>query len=56
MPSTYGWYGSGYYLNFWSYGLPNPPIGCEWVRVGDDAMLVDIWSGEVLSVYYGIFW
>jgi Ni/Co efflux regulator RcnB len=52
----YGWFGSGYYLNWGSYGLPFPPIGCEWVRVGSDALLVDIWTGEVLSVYYGLFW
>jgi Ni/Co efflux regulator RcnB len=52
----YGWFGSGYYLNWGSYGLPFPPIGAEWVRVGSDALLVDIWSGEVLSVYYGLFW
>jgi len=37
-----------------SAGLP--PVGCEWVRVGSDALLVDIWTGEVLSVEYGLFW
>ncbi len=52
----YGWYGSGYYLNWGAYGLPFPPIGCEWVRVGSDALLVDVWTGEVLSVYYDLFW
>ena len=53
----FGWYSTRYYLNdWWSYGLPMPPIGCEWVRVGDDAYLVDIWSGRVLSVYYDLFW
>lgn len=52
----FGWFGSSYYLNFSSYGLPYPPIGAEWVRVGSDALLVDIWSGQVLSVYYGLFW
>jgi len=51
-----GWYTNNYYLDWWAYGLPQPPIGCEWVRVGDDALLVDIWSGEVLSVYYNLFW
>ena len=52
----FGWFGSSYYLNFGSYGLPYPPIGAEWVRVGSDALLVDVWTGEVLSVYYGLFW
>jgi len=52
----FGWFGSSYYLNAAAYGLPYPPIGCEWVRVGDDAILVDVWSGQVLSVYYDLFW
>ncbi|MDR6627184.1 RcnB family protein [Caulobacter segnis] len=51
-----GWYGSSYYLDAWRYGLPQPPIGCEWVRVGDDAILVDVWSGQVLSVWRDLFW
>lgn len=52
----YGWYSPSYYLDAWRYGLPQPPIGCEWVRVGDNALLVDVWSGQVLSVYYDLFW
>ena len=51
-----GWYVSSYYLNAWDYGLPPPPIGAEWVRNGPDAVLVDIWTGEVLSVEYGVFY
>lgn len=51
-----GWYSTSYYLDWFRYGLPNPPIGCEWVRVGDNAILVDVWSGQVLSVYYDLFW
>jgi hypothetical protein len=52
----HGWYAQNYYLDWWRYGLPMPPIGAEWVRVGEDALLVDTWSGEVLSVYYDLFW
>lgn len=52
----HGWYSQNYYLDWWRYGLPMPPIGAEWVRAGDDALLVDTWSGEVLSVYYDLFW
>lgn len=52
----HGWYAPNYYLDWWSYGLPRPPIGTEWVRSDDDALLVDTWSGEVLSVYYDLFW
>lgn len=52
----HSWYGQSYYLDWWRYRLPMPPIGAEWVRVGDDALLVDTWSGQVLSVYYDLFW
>ena len=52
----HGWYTQSYYLDWWRYGLPMPPIGTEWVRVGDDALLVDTWSGEVLSIYQDLFW
>jgi Ni/Co efflux regulator RcnB len=51
-----GWYASDYYLDYQDYDLPPPPIGCEWVRVGEDALLVDVWTGEVLSVESGLFW
>ena len=52
----WGWYAPEYYLDWAAYGLPPPPIGCEWVRQGPDAVLVDIWTGEVLSVYSGLFY
>jgi hypothetical protein len=52
----FGWYSAPYYLNWVAYGLPMPPIGAEWVRVGSDALLVDVWNGQVLSVFYGLFW
>jgi len=52
----YGWYSTGRYLDWWYFGLPRPPIGCEWVRLGSDAVLVDIWTGRVLSVAWRMFW
>ena len=52
----FGWFDEAYYLDWGGYDLPQPPIGCEWVRAGDDALLVDVWTGEVLSVDYGVFW
>ncbi|HEY5106919.1 MAG TPA: RcnB family protein [Caulobacteraceae bacterium] len=52
----FGWFAASYYLNGFDYGLPAPPIGAEWVRNGPDAVLVDIWTGEVLSVEYGVFY
>lgn len=52
----FGWFTTSYYLNGFDYGLPPPPIGAEWVRNGPDALLVDIWTGEVLSVEYDVFY
>ncbi|MET0273341.1 MAG: RcnB family protein [Phenylobacterium sp.] len=52
-----GWYGSNYQLNdWWSYGLPMPPPGYDWVRVGDDAILIDSYSGRVVQVVRYVFW
>jgi len=51
-----GWFAPAYYLDYNAYSLPLPPIGCEWVREGSDAVLVDVWTGQVLSVYGGVFY
>ena len=40
------------YLNF---GLMVPPAGLVWVRVGDDALLIDRRTGEVVRAEYGLF-
>lgn len=51
------WWANDYrILDWWSYGLPIPPAGYEWVRVGDDALLVDMYSGRVVQVAYDLFW
>ena len=47
--------------NYWisdysEFDLPDPPEGCTWVRYGDDALLIDEDSGEVIQVVYGIFY
>lgn len=52
-----GWYGSQYYIDdWWSYGLPVPPVGYEWTRIGDDAVLVDTFTGRIVQVVYDLFW
>ncbi|HEY4275754.1 MAG TPA: RcnB family protein [Rhizomicrobium sp.] len=46
-----------YWLNdFGAYDLPPPPFGAVWVRVGDDALLIDQDSGEIIEVDYGVFY
>ncbi len=52
-----GWWGPDYSLNsWWNYGLPYPPPGYDWVRVGPDALLIDEYSGRVVQVVRDIFW
>jgi len=52
-----GWYASNYWIgDFLMFGLMAPPDGYVWVRVGDDALLIDEYTGEVVQVVYGIFY
>ena len=45
-----------YWINsYWLYDLPAPPYGYVWVRYGDDAVLVDVETGYILQVVYGLF-
>jgi len=39
-----------------TYGLEYPGDGCVWVRDGDDAVLVDRDTGEVIEVEYDVFY
>ena len=51
------WYGGDYWIiDPWQYDLPLPPPGFDWVRVGDDAVLIDRFSGRVVQVVRYIFW
>lgn len=38
-----------------TYALQAPPSGLTWIRVGDDAMLVDRKTGEVVETDYNLF-
>lgn len=42
-------------LDFAAYGLLAPWDGYQWVRYGDDALLIDIDTGEVIRVEYDLF-
>ena len=48
---------STYFLtDFALYGLEEPDDGYVWVRDGDDAVLVDEETGEVIEVEYDVFY
>jgi nickel/cobalt transporter regulator len=50
-------WGREYWLpNYSQFGLIDPPYGYVWVRYGNDALLVDVESGQILSVEYGLFY
>lgn len=42
--------------DYWVYGLPAPPPGYHWIRVGPDALLVRYGDGYVLDAVYSIFY
>jgi Ni/Co efflux regulator RcnB len=53
----YGWYSDRWYIDdYYDYDLAVPPEGYEWVRVGPDAMLVDLDDGSIVESVYGLFY
>ncbi|MEO6040267.1 MAG: RcnB family protein [Croceibacterium sp.] len=50
-------YTNSYWINDpWQYRLPEVYGPYRWVRYYDDALLVDIYSGQVVDVIYDFFW
>lgn len=55
LPSIY--FARPFWLfNAIAYGLFTPPPGLIWVRYGDDALLVDQYTGEIVQVRYNVFY
>jgi Ni/Co efflux regulator RcnB len=54
LPRLY-WAAPYILADYWLFALEVPPAGFEWVRVGNDALLVNTASGEVLQAEYGVF-
>ncbi|PEQ10208.1 hypothetical protein B2G71_23575 [Novosphingobium sp. PC22D] len=50
------WARNYWIVSYWLYDLPIPPDGCIWVRYGDDALLIDEHTGEIIQVIYDIFY
>jgi Ni/Co efflux regulator RcnB len=54
LPRAY-WAAQYLIADYWLFALEVPPAGYEWVRVGADALMVSVDTGEVLQVEYGVF-
>jgi Ni/Co efflux regulator RcnB len=44
-----------YYARWAALGLAAPPSGYRWVRYGPDLLLVNITTGNVVDIRYGVF-
>jgi Ni/Co efflux regulator RcnB len=44
-----------FYAGYAALGLAGPPPGQQWIRYGNDLLLVDIASGQTIDVRYGVF-
>ena len=55
LPSMY-WARDYWLTSWWLFDLAIPPYGYEWVRYGDDALLVNVYTGQILQVDYGVFY
>lgn len=52
-----GWYAEDYRIpDWWAYDLPEPPYGYDWVRVGPDVLLIDLYTGRIAQVVRLVFW
>lgn len=55
LPAAF-WARDYWLVDFMDFGLPPPPYGAVWVRVGNDALLIDQDTGEIITVEYGLFY
>ena len=44
-----------YYSGYHALGLAAPPANFQWVRYGPDLMLVNVGTGNVVDIRYGVF-
>jgi Ni/Co efflux regulator RcnB len=54
LPRVY-WAPQYLIADYWLFALEVPPVGYEWVRDGNDALLINTATGEILQVEYGVF-
>lgn len=54
LPRVY-WAAPYVLADYWLFSLEVPPVGYEWVRDDTDAILVNVSTGQILQVEYGVF-
>jgi Ni/Co efflux regulator RcnB len=54
LPRAY-WAAPYILADYWLFSLEVPPVGFEWVRDDTDAILVNVSTGQILQVEYGVF-
>lgn len=54
LPRAY-WSPTYYYRGYAALGLMAPPANFQWVRYGPDLLLVNIRTGNVVDIRYGVF-
>lgn len=55
LPAPF-WVQDYWLADYYDYDLPPPPYGTVWVRVNDDALLIDEDTGEIITVVYDVFY
>ena len=45
-----------YYTDYAALGFPPPDPGFQWVQYGPDLLLVNVATGQVVDVAYGVFY
>jgi Ni/Co efflux regulator RcnB len=51
-----GYWAAPYLIaDYWLFALEIPPVGFEWVRDDTDAILVNVTTGQIIQVEYGVF-
>jgi Ni/Co efflux regulator RcnB len=55
LPAIF-WAQNYWLTSWWMFDLAIPPYGYEWVRYGDDALLINVYNGQILQVDYGVFY
>jgi Ni/Co efflux regulator RcnB len=55
LPAPF-WARNYWMVNYWGFGLVDPPYGYVWVRYGNDALMVNIITGQILGSVYWLFY